>query len=96
MDLTEARDLLKRKKPDILVLNAHDYKGCYIFQTCPNTSMPIPFEPVIGGYFSVNKRTGKIAPFNPKAEPEMYKTEEIDLCGMRKLEKMILSYGSSD
>ena len=96
MTLDEAKDFLKKNKPGILILNAHDYKGCYIFQTCSNEAMPMPFEPVIGGYFSVNKRTGKIAPFNPKAEPEMYKTEEIDLCGMRELEKMILSYGSSD
>ncbi len=92
MDQKEAKELIEAYKPDSFMLNVREYKGHYIFQTCPSNAIIMPFSPVIGGYFSVNKDTGKIEEFNPKAEPEFFEAEETDFSGIKKLEQFILNY----
>lgn len=92
MDQEKARTLLEKTKPDALVLNVREYKGCYIFQTCPKETVLMPFSPIYGGYYSVNKLTGKIGPFNPKADTEFFEQKETDLSGLRDLEAFIMSY----
>lgn len=93
MNQDSARRLLEKTKPNALVLNVRDYKGCYIFQTCPKETVLMPFSPIYGGYYSVNKLTGNVAPFNPKAETDFFKEEETDLSGLKDLEAFIMSYG---
>lgn len=94
MDQNDARKLLEKSDPNILVLNVREYKGCYIFQTCPKDTVLVPFSPIFGGYYSVNVHTEKIAPFNPKAEKDFFNAEETDLSGMKELEAFILSHAN--
>ena len=89
MNVDEAKKLLKKKLSNVLVLNVRLYKDFYIFQTCPKDTVLLPFVPIIGGYYSVNRKTGNITTVNPKALPGIDKIEVEDLCGMKKLEDML-------
>ena len=85
MNYEEAMDILKAKLTDIQVLNYREYKGAYVFQTAPADLFVTPFEPIIGGYYSVNKLTGAVNSFNPKFEKRFFDEEEHDLTGFAEL-----------
>lgn len=91
MNVDDAKKLLKKKLSNILVLNVREYKDFYIFQTCPKETVLLPFLPIVGGYYSVNRKTGNITTVNPKALPGIDNVEVVDLCGMKGLEDMLLS-----
>lgn len=89
MKYEQAIEKLQEAEGPLLVLNYRDYRGHYVFQTCPEGTMILPFMPIMGGYFAVNKTTGEVQKFNPKVEPEFFESEETDLYGLREIEKMI-------
>ena len=89
MNIDEAQASVKKKKPNVLVLNVREYKDFYIFQTCPKDTVLLPFVPVVGGYYSVNKKNGAVTTVNLKALSGVEKAKVIDLCGMAALENKL-------